>query len=153
MQPTSYPIRPEFLEQCWSSFMETGRLCDIDGFRPDPTIIESWERCKLRLDPWSTPNLAHSGEPALETALKTHAELLTVAIPYVEDIHQFIEGSDCAILLTDGAACILGVGGDQRARDMVDELGLAQGTYCAEGQLGTTALGLGLMAAMPVQVV
>ena len=52
-----------------------------------------------------------------------------------------------------GRACILGVGGDQRGRDMIDELGLRRGTYCTEGQLGTTALGLGLIAAMPVQVV
>jgi transcriptional activator for dhaKLM operon len=36
---------------------------------------------------------------------------------------------------------------------MIDELGLRRGTYCTEGQIGTTALGLGLIAAMPVQVV
>jgi transcriptional activator for dhaKLM operon len=36
---------------------------------------------------------------------------------------------------------------------MIDELGLRRGTYGTEGQLGTTALGLGLIAAMPVQVV
>jgi transcriptional regulator of acetoin/glycerol metabolism len=153
MQPTAYPIRPELLEQSWYSFMETGRLPNVERFTPDPGIIDSWERCKRRFDPWSTPALVHSSEPALETALKTHTELLTVAIPYVEDIHQFIEGSDCAILLADGTACILGVGGDQRGRDMIDDLGLRRGTYCTEGQLGTTALGLGLIAAMPVQVV
>ena len=82
MQPTAYPIRPEFLEQCWYSFMETGRLPNVEGFTADPTIIDSWERCKRRLDPWSTSTLVRSSEPALETALKTHTELLTVAIPY-----------------------------------------------------------------------
>src|SRR5690349_4105405 len=153
MQPTAYPIRPDLLEQCWYSFMEMGRLPNVEGFTADPTIIDSWERCKRRLDPRSTPTLVQSSQPALETALKTHTELLTVAIPYVEDIHQFIEGSDCAILLADGTACILEVGGDQRGRDMIDDLGLRRGTYCTEGQLGTTALGLGLIAAMPVQVV
>jgi transcriptional regulator of acetoin/glycerol metabolism len=126
---------------------------NVEGFTADPTIIDSWERCKRRFDPWSTPALVHSSEPALETALKTHTELLTVAIPYIEDIHQFIEGSDCAILLADGIACILAAGGDQRGRDMIDQLGLRRGAYCTEGQLGTTALGLGLIAAMPVQVV
>jgi transcriptional regulator of acetoin/glycerol metabolism len=153
MQPTGYPIRPKLLEQCWHSFMETGRVCDVAGFAPDPAIIASWERCKLRLDPWSKPHLSRSKEQALETTLQTHADLLAVAIPYVEDIHQFIEGSDCAILLADGTACVLMVGGDQSARDMIDQLGLGQGTYCTEGQLGTIALGLVLITAMPVQVV
>ena len=125
MQPTAYPIRPELLEQCWYSFMETGRLPNVEGFTADPTIIDSWERCKRRFDPRSTPTLVQSSQPALETALKTHTELLTVAIPYIEDIHQFIEGSDCAVLLADGTACILGVGGGSARQRHDRRAGLA----------------------------
>ena len=84
MQPTAYPLRPELLEQCWYSFTETGQLPSVEEFTADPTIIDSWERCKRRLDPWSTPTLVHASQPALETALKTHTELLTVAVPYLD---------------------------------------------------------------------
>ena len=76
------------------------------------------------------------------------ADLLTIAIPHIEDIHQFIEGSDCAILLADGTARILTMGGDQSALEAINELGIGQGTYWAEGQLGTNALALVLITAM-----
>jgi len=153
MQPTAYPIQPKILEQVWQSFMETGQVGEIAGFGPDPTIIQSWKRCSPRLDPRAKPHLTSLSKQALESELKMHADLLTVAIPYIEDIHQFIEGSDCAILLADGAACLLTWGGDQSAIESVKALGLGQGAYCTEGQLGTTALGLVLVTAMPAQVV
>lgn len=153
MLPTAYPIQPEMLERCWRSYMETGQMPVIAGFTPDPAITQSWERCRGRLDPRARPYLTRSKEKALETTLRTHADLLAVAIPHLEDIHQFIEGSDCAILLADGTACSLMVAGDQSARALIAGLGLGQGTYWAEGQLGTTALGLVLNTAMPVQVV
>jgi transcriptional regulator of acetoin/glycerol metabolism len=153
MQPTAYPIQPEILEQVWQSFMETGRIGDVAGFAPDPTIIQSWKRCLPRLDPRAKPHLTYLSKQALESEIRVHADLLTVAIPYIEDIHQFIEGSDCTILLTDGTACLLARGGDQNAIELVQALGLGQGAYCAEGQLGTTALGLVLITAMPTQVV
>jgi transcriptional regulator of acetoin/glycerol metabolism len=122
--------------------METGQMPTMAGFTPDPAIVQSWERCGGRLDPRARPYLTRAKEQALETTLRTHADLLAVAVPHLEAIHQFIEGSDCAILLADGTACVLIVGGDQSAQEMIAGLGLGQGTYWAEGQLGTTALGL-----------
>jgi transcriptional activator for dhaKLM operon len=153
MLPTSYPIQPENLESCWHAFIETGGAHTVDGFVPDPAVVQSWERCRGRLDPKSRPSPTSAKAGALRSTLKTHADLMTVAIPYVEDIHQFIEGSDCAILLADSTACILEVGGDRSAQARIRALGLGQGAYWAEGQLGTNALGLVLNTAMPVQVV
>ena len=76
-----------------------------------------------------------------------------MAAPIMEDVHQFIEGSECAILLADGSACMLSVVGDPPALRQVEERGLGQGTYWSEEQLGTNALGVARMVAMPVQVV
>ena len=153
MQPIAYPVRAEILEQSWRVFMDTGQVVDVPGFVPDPAVIQSWKRCLPRLDPNAKPQHSRAKGQAFELTLKSHTDLLTVAIPHIEDIHQFIEGSDCAILLADGTACVLSVGGDRNAVLAVNELGLGYGTYWAEGQLGTTALGLVLATAMPVQVV
>lgn len=153
MQPFNYPVQIELLAQVWQAFMENGRAPQLAGFMPDPAVIRSWERCLPRLDARSKPYPALVNTHALDTALKTYADLLTIAIPNIEDIHQFIEGSNCAIVLADGAARILALGGDSSALAMLAELGLGQGAYWAEGQLGTNALGLALITAMPTQVV
>jgi transcriptional activator for dhaKLM operon len=153
MQPLAYPVQPDILSQFWSLFMETGKVFEISGIAPDPTIIQSWQRCLPRLDARAKPHLTYSKEKAFESAINSHTDLLTVAIPYMEDIHQFIEGSDCAILLADATACILTIGGDQSAIMTIHEMGLGYGAYWAEGQLGTNALGLARITAMPVQVV
>jgi len=85
--------------------------------------------------------------------LRAQADLITIGTPVIEDIHQFIEGSECAILLSDGAACNLVTGGDETAIDTVNSLGLGLGAYWSEGQVGTNALGMALINAMPAQVI
>jgi transcriptional activator for dhaKLM operon len=57
------------------------------------------------------------------------------------------------VLLVDGAACVLDILGD---RPMVEELerrGMRPGAYWDEGHMGTNALALALLEAVPVQVV
>ncbi|MCI0399053.1 MAG: PTS-dependent dihydroxyacetone kinase operon transcriptional regulator DhaR [Chloroflexi bacterium] len=153
MQSTAYPVRLEILEAFWQSFMATGRVEPVAGVEPDPAVIQSWQRCALRLDPRARPRPATINPQALASVLKAQSDLITVAIAYIEDIHQFIEGSGCAVLLADGTACVLAVGGDPPAVELVNELGLGQGAYWLEGQLGSNALGVTLINAMPVQVV
>jgi transcriptional activator for dhaKLM operon len=153
MQPIAYPVRHQVLTRFWHTFTETGRVGEVAGVVPDPAVVQSWQRCAIRLDPRARPRSTVLKGQALALVLKAQAELMAVAIPYIEDIHQFIEGSDCAILLADGSACILVVAGDQTAIERVTALGWEQGTYCSEGQLGTNALGMVLLNAMPIQVV
>lgn len=153
MLPLGYPLQFEALAKTWQAFVDTGQVAPIPGFVPDPTVVQSWERCLPRLDPRARPRLSPAKAHTLEAVLKTHTDLLTIAIPYIEDIHQFIEGSDCAILLTDGAGRVLALGGDATASVQIDELGLGQGAYWAEGQIGTNAVGMTLVTAMPTQVV
>lgn len=55
MQPTSYPIRHDILQQYWQGFTETGRVPDIPAARLDPVVRQSWLRCA----PAWTPTLNH----------------------------------------------------------------------------------------------
>ena len=133
--------------------MMTGEVGAIDGIEPDPSVIRSWQRCALRLDPHSPPRSVARKRTSLATMFKAQSRLITIAIPYLEDIYQFVEGSDSAIMLADGAGCILTIGGDQAMANKLSDAGFDVGSYCAEATRGTTAFGLALVSAMPVQVV
>ncbi len=151
MQPTSYPIDHETLQRIWRVFQDGGEAPPELAAAADPAVRQSWRRCALRAGP--TPRPKTLKEPALRSILRAQADLIALATPFVEDIYQFMEGSGCAILLADGTACVLSLTGDATVVEPLRQLELGQGSYWAEGQLGTTALGICLLEAMPVQVV
>lgn len=153
MQPTAYPIQLDQLTAAWRVFMETGKMSLEVAEGLDPAVLQSWRRCIPRLNPLSRVILAPITRQALASILRAQSELITVATPFIEDIHQFVEGSHTAILLADGAGCAVAVQGDAAAVAEVNALGLGQGTYWSEERLGTNALGVVLSEAMPVQVV
>jgi transcriptional regulator of acetoin/glycerol metabolism len=153
MQPTAYPIDHVRLAEAWQMFMRKGQLDGQVADSLDPAVLQSWRRCALRLDPRATPRPIRAGEQALSSILKAQAEFISVATPFVEDIHQYAEGSDCAIILTDGTACVLLALGDVSALEVIEASGLGYGAYWSEGQLGTNAVSQALSSAMPAQVV
>ncbi|HUM69871.1 MAG TPA: PAS domain-containing protein, partial [Chloroflexota bacterium] len=173
MQPNNYPVRRDILKQFWYAFMKTAQVEPIDDYEPDPHVVRSWQRCAPRSDPRQSPRAVTLQEAALQTTLKTHADLRMQARPFLEDIYQFFEGSYCAIVFTDGAGCILDIEGDSsivaqshiptttRGR-MADShwlssgppaFGLHQGAIWSENCVGTNGFGMALVTAMPVQVV
>lgn len=153
MLPTAVGIRNEAIAEAWHSFMETGRLGAIEAARMDPAVVRSWRRCVFRFNPLARPRPAPISRNALASIMRAQKEMISIATPFIEDIHQFTEGSEHAILLADGAACVLLVGGDARAVESASALGFTQGAYWSENNAGTNALGLVLLEAMPVLVV
>jgi transcriptional activator for dhaKLM operon len=173
MKPTDYPIRRDVLKQFWFSFMKTGQIAPIRNLEPDPEVVRSWQRCAPRLDPRQPPRLVTMKDQALQTILKTHEDLMMMARPFLEDIYQFLEGAYCGIIITDGAGCILDIEGDiagvfvspdptttrghwSRTHPLVIEklaVGMKKGTMWSEGHMGTNAIGLAILTAMPTQVV
>ena len=149
MQPTAFPLNPDALHQAWQEFM----LTSIAPRSADPVIVQSWRRCMPRFDPNTTPRPVTLKEPSLTSVLRAQSDLMTMAMPFLEDVYQFSEGADGAILLTDGTGCTLLVVGDSTAIQRLVRLGIGQGTYWAEGQMGTNAFGVALVEAMPVLVV
>jgi transcriptional activator for dhaKLM operon len=153
MEPTAYPVDLNDLVDIWHVFMESGKISRWQESLLDPTVLQSWRRCMPRLNPYATPRLTPARGHTFESVLRAQADLITIGTPVIEDIHQFVEGSESAILLSDGSACILVAGGDKTAIDLVNALGLGLGAYWSEGQVGTTALGMVLINAMPAQVI
>ncbi len=153
MLPTDIGIRNEIIAEAWRTFIQTGRLDSIQAARMDPAIVRSWRRCVYRFNPLVRPRPAPISRGALASIMRAQQDLITIATPFIEDIHQFTEGSGYSILLADGAGCILLAGGDPRAIEQAATLGLRQGAYWSENNAGTNALGMVLLEAMPVQVV
>jgi transcriptional activator for dhaKLM operon len=153
MQPDAYPVQWERLREVWRSFVETGQLDPEESRFLDPAVLQSWRRCLPRLDYSGEPHPKSLREASLEAVQRAHSTLSSVAAPVMEDIHQFIEGSDCAILLADGSACILDVVGDAYRVRSLQQRRLSHGTYWSEGQMGTNAIGVVRITAMPMQVV
>ncbi|PID86258.1 MAG: PTS-dependent dihydroxyacetone kinase operon transcriptional regulator DhaR [Chloroflexi bacterium] len=173
MKPSDYPIRRDVLKQFWFSFMKTGQVNSANDLEPDPEVVRSWQRCAPRLDPRQAPRLVTLKEQAMQTIFKTHEDLMMMARPFLEDIYQFLEGAYCGIIVTDGAGCILDVEGDiarllvspdptttrgqwSRTHPLVIEklaARLKPGTIWSEGHMGTNAIGLAMLTAMPIQIV
>lgn len=153
MQPIGYPVNHALLQRYWQNFMATGSVTAVPGAEPDVTIIQSWQRCAPLADPTKRPNPPALRPPVLQSLLKSQQEIITVSIPFMEDMHQYIEGSGAAILLADGTGCVLEVCGDEIAQKRVKTRNLGIGSYWSEPYLGTNAFGVSLVSAVPVQVV
>ena len=153
MLPADIGIQNEAIAEAWRSFIETGRLDAIEAARMDPAIVRSWRRCVYRFNPRLRPRPSPISRNALSSIMRAQQDLITIATPFIEDIYQFTEGSDYAIMLADGAGCLLLVEGDPAAVENAAALGFTQGAYWSENTAGTNALGLVLMEAMPILVV
>ncbi|NPA91917.1 MAG: PTS-dependent dihydroxyacetone kinase operon transcriptional regulator DhaR [Chloroflexi bacterium] len=152
MQPQQYPVNVEELKRLWRTFVFTGAVEEEEKDRLDPVIWRSWQRCSLRLGATRHPHLTRLNPAAFETIRTRNRPLMELARPIMEDIHQFIEGSRCAVLLTDGVGCVLDMVGDADMVEHIHALGCGPGVYWSEGRMGTNAIGLALLEAMPIQV-
>ncbi|MDT8306235.1 MAG: dihydroxyacetone kinase operon transcriptional regulator DhaR [Anaerolineae bacterium] len=153
MQPQDYPFRSGRVQRLWSRYVERGELSGEELAHLDPAVWQSWQRCRPRFDPYALPRLKRLSPASLQPVRRAHTVLTTMAAPLMEDIHQFIEGSDCAIVLTTSAGCVLDYLGDAAATDRLRAASLDEGSYWSEEHVGTNAVGLVRMLATPVQVV
>ncbi|MDQ4077422.1 MAG: PAS domain-containing protein, partial [Chloroflexota bacterium] len=136
----------------WRTFVRVGMIDAASQAFLHPSILRSWQRCAPRLDARATPRLTILEGDALQRVLMAHFDLIAIARPCMEDIHQFVEGSGFAVLLADRSACVLDLLGDPPMIEAIDRVNLRQGVYWTESHVGTNALALALHDAMPFQV-
>ncbi|HNB54891.1 MAG TPA: sigma 54-interacting transcriptional regulator, partial [Anaerolineales bacterium] len=84
---------------------------------------------------------------------KTHGELIAIARPIMEDIYQFIERSDSAVVLVNGAGYVLDMLGDPSMMQTARPFGIEVGGSISEMHLGTNALALPLLDGVPSRTV
>jgi transcriptional activator for dhaKLM operon len=153
MRPNDYPYAPSRISEIWRLFQAGGVLDAATFAELDPVVYESWRRCHEYLHVRLTSIVPQARQPKLEQLLDRNHNLITVALPYLEDIHQLTEGSNSVVLLGDDAARLIAIEGDPSVINLINRLGLNVGSSWTETSIGTNALGLTLVTAMPVQVV
>lgn len=116
-------------------------------------ILRSHERCRsYEVD----KNLVYSrrficGEPLFKR-LEEKSELIIHAEPFMNQLYNFVKGSNFFAILTDEEGCILSVIGDEDILSEAFSLKMVPGAYMDEANIGTNAMGTALAEGMPVQV-
>jgi len=148
MRPSDKPLDKDWLKRARDAFLRDGVVAD--GI--DPLIAASWKRCRPKLDPAATPRwmYAESGSGSRGSVQRSFLRL--VARPIMEDIHEYIEGSSAALVLTDAACRVFETLGDVEMLELAETMGYRLGSFLDEGRVGTNAFALSLAEGVPVQV-
>lgn len=141
------------MRKIWKDFIISGRIEDdnkelIPGF-----IQESWKRCKeLNVNPLQkyapivlTPDL-------LQERKKANAQLIEAASQTMEDIYDFIKGSEYVFALFDKDGYALKIIGDQEVIQNTEKGNWKEGACWNEFGAGTNAVSLALLEDRPIQV-
>lgn len=89
---------------------------------------------------------------ALATKLEEKRELLITAELYMNQLYNFVKGSNFFSLLTDEEGCILSVIGDEKILKVATSFKMVPGAYMNEGSIGTNSMGTALAEGKPVQI-
>jgi transcriptional regulator of acetoin/glycerol metabolism len=115
-----------------------------------PALMQSWRRCvELGLDPYGEIVSKESTHP---TSTSVSHKLLSLVRPAMEDLYQFIEGSECVVVFADAEARIIDTVGDQVMQGELEHLGLNTGASWSEERQGSNAFALALQESFPIQV-
>lgn len=117
----------------------------------DTQVANSWLRCSPRLNPHRHLDPSRLSREQLTAARYANQGLLTVARPIMEDIHQYIEGSDTLILLINHAGYVLDTFGDPSMAEVSRRHGIDAGVSVSENHIGTNALSLPLYTGLPAR--
>ena len=88
----------------------------------------------------------------LQERLSKNRELLVVAVPLMEELYNFVKGSNFFAVLTDREGCILNIIGDEKILSEAYAINMVPGAFMDEGSIGTNAVGTSLVEGAPIQI-
>lgn len=135
----------EAARQAWAIFTSEHILLP----QVRPVIAESWERCWARIDPYAYAQPHHLSDRHLLSMQVNRFDLMAIARPLMEDVYQYIEESNPAILFTNNVGYLLDIVGDASIISRLEEMKISPGTLLGEGVIGTNAIGLALLERTP----
>jgi PAS domain S-box-containing protein len=116
-------------------------------------IARSHERChRLGVDQGRVYSARILSEAQLFDKLEAKRELVLVAEPFLNQLYNFVRGSNFFSMLTDADGCILSMLGDEGILGEAFALRMSPGAYMDEPNIGTNAMGTCLLEGEPVQV-
>lgn len=137
------------LFQEWLAFVYDQQI--LPGVQP--VIARSWKRCWARVNPFLPTRFVHLNEDHLLSSQLASFDLLSVALPILEDILEPGENDSTAILFANSAGCVLELYGDKETIKLLEVCGIVKSAILTEELIGTNAVGLALTERMPVRVV
>lgn len=134
----------------WSSFIKDGILSD----KVSPVVERGWKRCKnLGVNPSQGKHSELPDKDHLYKLLDKNHALIKTAIPFMDNLYSFLQGSASVVSLTDCQGNILRVIGD---REVVEQarayLNLIEGVQWSEARVGNTAITTCLVEKNSVQI-
>ncbi|MGC8083594.1 PAS domain-containing protein, partial [Escherichia coli] len=122
-----------------------------DGRDISPLIATSWERCikLMKRETWNVPHQAQG--VTFASIYRRKKAMLTLGQAALEDAWEYMAPRECALFILDETACILSRNGDPQTLQQLSALGFNDGTYCAEGIIGTCALSLAAISGQAVK--
>jgi len=116
-------------------------------------IVKSHDRCiemGVKLNQIFSKKIISSEE--LCQRLEGESELILAAEPFMNQLYDFVKGSNFFSILTDRNGCILSLIGDEAILEQAFEYKMMPGAYMDEENIGTNAMGTALYEGRPVQV-
>src|SRR5713101_1897070 len=115
-----------------------------------PALMQSWRRCvALGLDPYGEIVPEEKTHPPFTSV--SH-KLLSLLRPAMEDLYQFIEGSECVVVFADAEARVIDTVGDRAIQEEIEHLELNSGASWSEERQGSNAFALALQESFPIQL-
>lgn len=122
-----------------------------DRLRPE--IKNSWERSvSYGVDPYLKKNPKILPFEEMNRKRQELQEFLSVALPTVQNLFEFVKGTGFVVALADGEGTLLVVLGDEEGLEFIARANFIEGTRWSEDVMGTNAVGLSLVEGKPVQV-
>ncbi len=151
MLPSAYPYDCQTLKAAWTQFVQQGVIVSTSL---DPAVVRSWHYCQeAGLEPCSPPHPERCDTEALEQRRQDRFDLIAIARPFMEDVYQFAGESDMIVYLVDETLCVLDSLGDEALQHTLEDMGLGDGVWLAEEQIGTNAATMALSEGLPAQIV
>ncbi|MFA7215593.1 MAG: sigma 54-interacting transcriptional regulator [Bacillota bacterium] len=116
-------------------------------------IIKSHKRCQnynVDIDRVFSGKIIDGSQ--LFEKLDTKRELIVTAEPFMNQLYNFVKGSNFFSILTDEEGCILSLIGDEEILSKAFSFKMIPGAYMDEKSIGTNAMGTALVEGKPVQV-
>lgn len=116
-------------------------------------ITESHKRCLeygIAKDMLFSKKIIEGEE--LQNRFTEKNELIITAEPFINEMYNFVKGSNFFVILTDEEGCILNVVGDEAILTEAYSLKMIPGAFMDEASIGTNAMGTALEEKKPLQI-
>jgi sigma-54 dependent transcriptional regulator, acetoin dehydrogenase operon transcriptional activator AcoR len=116
-------------------------------------VRRSHERCKIlgiNKEMVYSKKMIYGQE--FQKKLEDNEMLILTVMPFMNELYNFVKGSNFFAILTDNEGCILNMIGDEGILTEAHSFRMIPGAYMNEENAGTNAMGTALAEGMPVQI-